>query len=115
MSTPKTSSEKCPYATPPAPATRKGTRQASSYRPSCAGRHETQVSGFSQPGNESSGASASDSDARYNSSFLVSKSVHMDTPAVVFVAYKLPLGFPFGFLAGAAVERAGLTNNGLRD
>ncbi|KAI1522124.1 hypothetical protein PtrCC142_011986, partial [Pyrenophora tritici-repentis] len=58
MSTPKTSSEKCPYATPPAPATRKGTRQASSYRPSCAGRHETQVSGFSQPGNESSGASA---------------------------------------------------------
>ncbi|KAI2475744.1 carboxylesterase family protein [Pyrenophora tritici-repentis] len=86
-----------PYATPPTGLFRlqrpqpalgwNGTRQASSYPP-C-------------------------SDARYNGSFLVQKSVAMKTP-IVFVSINYRLGL-FGFLAGAAIERAGLTNNGYRD
>ncbi|EFQ86252.1 hypothetical protein PTT_18565 [Pyrenophora teres f. teres 0-1] len=55
----------------------------------------------------------SSADARYNGTFLVQKSVDMGTP-LVFVSINYRLG-TFGFLAGAAVERAGLTNNGYRD
>ncbi|KAH5327167.1 carboxylic ester hydrolase [Parastagonospora nodorum] len=55
----------------------------------------------------------SGTDPRYNGSFLVQKSVKMETP-IIYVSINYRLG-TFGFLAGSAIEAAGLTNNGLRD
>lgn len=58
-------------------------------------------------------ATGSGTDPRYNGSFLVQNSMEMETP-IIYVSINYRLG-TFGFLAGSAIEEAGLTNNGLRD
>ncbi|KAF5844084.1 hypothetical protein GGP41_001474 [Bipolaris sorokiniana] len=58
-------------------------------------------------------ASGSGVDERYNGSFLVQESVEMGTPIIyISINYRLAT---FGFLAGSVIEKAGLTNIGLRD
>ena len=129
---------------PKPPQAWNGTRIANAYGPSCAG-NPFSLPGFTQSFDGSTSedclqlnivrpatllsnhtklpvlvwfhgggwVTGSAVDPRYNGSFLVQNSVRMGTP-IIFVSANFRLG-TFGFLAGSVIEKAGLTNNGLRD
>ncbi|KAE8333990.1 Alpha/Beta hydrolase protein [Aspergillus sergii] len=80
------------------------------YRPSNSGNQKLPVLVWIYGGGYTQG---SNSDPRYNLTFIVNNSVKMDKPIIaVGINYRLN---GFGFLGGPVIQEQGLTNLGLRD